>query len=196
MRAHELLGVEPDAGDQEIRAAYRKRVKEVHPDLGGDTHRFIAVRQAREELLARLGRRTPAAGLPPAAHGPSEPVNARWPVLLRPSIPRLGALGSLRMLLDRQTGNHDLWGAALFTAFCAAVVATRMDAAGCFGILANLVGTAFSLCLPAFIAALAGASDARHARGIYTGIVFTMTLAMYFGVVGSASVLGGLPSGP
>ena len=40
------LGVSTDAGLDEIRAAYRRRVKETHPDHGGDEDEFKRVREA------------------------------------------------------------------------------------------------------------------------------------------------------
>lgn len=40
------LGVSTDAGLDEIRAAYRRRVKETHPDHGGDEDEFNRVREA------------------------------------------------------------------------------------------------------------------------------------------------------
>lgn len=49
--AHIVLGVERDASRQDIRRAYRKRVKEVHPDRGGDVDAFQRVRQAKERML-------------------------------------------------------------------------------------------------------------------------------------------------
>jgi len=40
------LGVSADAGLDEIRTAYRRRVKETHPDHGGDEDEFKRVREA------------------------------------------------------------------------------------------------------------------------------------------------------
>ncbi len=47
-----ILSVDPDADDDEIEQAYRKRVKETHPDHGGSTREFLRVRAAYEELIA------------------------------------------------------------------------------------------------------------------------------------------------
>lgn len=44
--AFELLGVPADASDDEVKAAYRERVKESHPDHGGDRETFERVREA------------------------------------------------------------------------------------------------------------------------------------------------------
>jgi len=40
------LGVPTDAGLEEVKAAYRRRVKETHPDQGGDEDEFKRVREA------------------------------------------------------------------------------------------------------------------------------------------------------
>ncbi|MFB6104297.1 MAG: J domain-containing protein [Halobacteriaceae archaeon] len=44
--AFEVLGVSPDASVDEVTAAYRDRIKEVHPDHGGDEAAFHRVREA------------------------------------------------------------------------------------------------------------------------------------------------------
>jgi len=49
----EVLEVGPDADDGEIEAAYRRRVKETHPDQGGTRQEFLLVRAAYEELRER-----------------------------------------------------------------------------------------------------------------------------------------------
>jgi curved DNA-binding protein CbpA len=46
----EVLGIPPDADDGEIVDAYRERVKEAHPDQGGSTAEFQAVKTAYERL--------------------------------------------------------------------------------------------------------------------------------------------------
>jgi hypothetical protein len=40
------LGLPPDASTEEVRAAYRARVKEVHPDHGGDERSFKRIQEA------------------------------------------------------------------------------------------------------------------------------------------------------
>lgn len=45
-----VLGVDPDATGEEIRAAHRRAARETHPDLGGDPERFHAVQVAWEVL--------------------------------------------------------------------------------------------------------------------------------------------------
>jgi curved DNA-binding protein CbpA len=49
---YEVLGVDPGASEADIRRAYRRRVKETHPDQGGTTAEFRAVQEAYEELTA------------------------------------------------------------------------------------------------------------------------------------------------
>lgn len=48
--ACEVLGVDPQADVDAIRSAYRERVKETHPDHGGDEDAFKRVRWAYEYL--------------------------------------------------------------------------------------------------------------------------------------------------
>jgi len=47
---YEILGVDPDADEAEIVDAYRERVKETHPDQGGSTEAFLAVKTAFERI--------------------------------------------------------------------------------------------------------------------------------------------------
>jgi len=48
--ARRVLGVDPDADEEEIRRAYRERVKETHPDAGGSRESFERVQWAYERL--------------------------------------------------------------------------------------------------------------------------------------------------
>ncbi|PWE16492.1 molecular chaperone DnaJ [Marinicauda salina] len=48
--AREVLGVGPDAGEDEIRAAYRTLMKQVHPDAGGTDALAARVREAYDVL--------------------------------------------------------------------------------------------------------------------------------------------------
>lgn len=47
---YRILGVEPDADDHAIRAAYRRRARETHPDRGGSDEAFREVRAAYDTL--------------------------------------------------------------------------------------------------------------------------------------------------
>jgi hypothetical protein len=53
--ARAQLGVSADADSEEIRAAYRRRVKETHPDQGGDEEEFKRVREAYATAKQRAG---------------------------------------------------------------------------------------------------------------------------------------------
>lgn len=49
--AYRRLGLEPGADEAAVRSAYRQRVKEVHPDRGGDEETFKQVTEAYETLV-------------------------------------------------------------------------------------------------------------------------------------------------
>ncbi len=46
--AYEVLRVAPDAADEELRKAYRMRLRQTHPDTGGDAAEFVQVQRAWE----------------------------------------------------------------------------------------------------------------------------------------------------
>lgn len=46
----DVLGIDPETDRSEVERAYRRRVKETHPDLGGSTREFLRVRQAYEAI--------------------------------------------------------------------------------------------------------------------------------------------------
>ena len=48
----EILRVGPDADEEEIKEAYRERMKETHPDQGGSARAFQTVRSAYQEVLS------------------------------------------------------------------------------------------------------------------------------------------------
>ena len=61
--AYEILGVDPDVEHDELRRAYRLRLRQTHPDTGGDAAVFIQVQRAWElvgtpELRAAYDRRS------------------------------------------------------------------------------------------------------------------------------------------
>ncbi|MFB2556218.1 DnaJ domain-containing protein [Herbiconiux liangxiaofengii] len=45
---YEVLGVDPGAAHDELKKAYRRLLRETHPDTGGDSARFVAVQRAWE----------------------------------------------------------------------------------------------------------------------------------------------------
>jgi hypothetical protein len=51
-RAARHLGVRPTASADEINAAFRRRSRAAHPDLGGDADAFGALLDARRVLLS------------------------------------------------------------------------------------------------------------------------------------------------
>lgn len=51
--AHVVLGVEREASPEAVREAYRERVKEVHPDRGGDPAAFQRLQRAKDRLLPK-----------------------------------------------------------------------------------------------------------------------------------------------
>ncbi len=54
--AYEVLGVDADADDETLRRAYRLRLRQTHPDTGGDAALFVQVQRAWE-LVGSAGAR-------------------------------------------------------------------------------------------------------------------------------------------
>ena len=55
--ARELLGVSRAAGEDEIRAAHRRLIGRVHPDVGGSAALAVRVNAARDLLVADARRK-------------------------------------------------------------------------------------------------------------------------------------------
>lgn len=54
--AYEVFGVAPDVAEDDLRRAYRMRLRETHPDTGGDAAVFIRVQRAWELIGTPEGR--------------------------------------------------------------------------------------------------------------------------------------------
>lgn len=80
--AYEVLGVAPDVTDEELRRAYRLRLREAHPDTGGDAALFVRV-QAAWELVgtptarAAYDRGRGTASVPHPTFAPEPTVRSR-----------------------------------------------------------------------------------------------------------------------
>jgi curved DNA-binding protein CbpA len=48
---YDILGIKPDATDDDINTAYKAKAKQTHPDQGGDAEEFTRVKQASMVLL-------------------------------------------------------------------------------------------------------------------------------------------------
>jgi hypothetical protein len=61
--AYEVLGVEATANDAELKKAFRRALRDTHPDTGGDPERFAAVQRAWERVGTPEKRRGYDAGV-------------------------------------------------------------------------------------------------------------------------------------
>lgn len=70
---YEVLGVSPDASQTELRRAYRRLLRQTHPDTGGNPARFNAVQQAWARIGDAEARRQWDAGRATAGASPPHP---------------------------------------------------------------------------------------------------------------------------
>ncbi|UIN30290.1 J domain-containing protein [Microbacterium binotii] len=80
--AYDILQVAADADDETLRRAFRVRLRETHPDTGGDAVRFVEVQRAWElvgtpEARAAYDRGRGAVSAAPEAEGAWTPPRAR-----------------------------------------------------------------------------------------------------------------------
>jgi len=78
--AYEVLGVEASASDAELKKAFRRALRETHPDTGGDPERFAAVQDAWERVGTpekRRGYDAGSAGRTSSSHTSGSSFSAR-----------------------------------------------------------------------------------------------------------------------
>jgi len=95
---YEVLGVPATASDDDLRRAYRRLLRETHPDTGGDSQRFIAVQVAWERIGSPDARRRYDAGRAPDEDAPPTwaPARSEGPQHHRPTARAYGHPGGWR----------------------------------------------------------------------------------------------------
>ncbi len=95
---YEVLGVPASASDDDLRRAYRRLLRETHPDTGGDPQRFIQVQVAWERIGSPDARRRYDAGATPDEDLPPTwaPARSDGPQHHRPAARAYGHPGGWR----------------------------------------------------------------------------------------------------
>ncbi len=101
--AYEVLAVAPDADEETLRRAYRLRLRQTHPDTGGDAALFVQVQRAWELIGTPDARATydrghgfgaPAVSFGPDAAGSDEAASApQWRPRAADTRPRARSFG-------------------------------------------------------------------------------------------------------
>lgn len=80
--AYDVLGVAPDAAEDDLRKAYRLRLRQTHPDTGGDATLFVQVQRAWELIGAPEARaaydRGHGFGAGAASFAPTDAGDVSW----------------------------------------------------------------------------------------------------------------------
>lgn len=76
--AYEILGVAADVSDDELRKAFRTRLRETHPDTGGDAAMFVRVQHAWELVGTAAARASYDRGRGTSAPDPDDDISAGW----------------------------------------------------------------------------------------------------------------------
>lgn len=84
--AYEVLGVAPDVEEDVLRKAYRRRLRQSHPDTGGDSAVFVQVQRAW--ALVGTGEARAAYDRGHGFGGAPDPTFAGWRAPERPTDPR------------------------------------------------------------------------------------------------------------
>ncbi len=83
--AYEVLGVAADATDEDLRKAYRLRLRQTHPDTGGDAAAFVQVQRAWELVGTSDSRASYDRGHGFAGSAPYAPETPEWRPPSRPA---------------------------------------------------------------------------------------------------------------
>jgi len=101
---YEVLGVSPSATDDELRRAYRKKLRQSHPDVGGSAASFHAVQLAWERLGSPESRAAYDGARYPDASYSAGPGSASRPSTGRPT--GAASSSSMKARMHGHPGGH------------------------------------------------------------------------------------------